>query len=406
MSRHLDDINKLKSYDEIIAERIAEWDSESATKIAKEIGKIGKMGESELKKYDIEKEAKKRWDEMLAALAVAVVLNGRDTKKAFKSEYASWHKTNEALYKSAGKEYKQPEDDKDLQKEVLNATKTNIKEMLNYTDTKALCIVDANGNAIRGQAAIQRAFTEAVDTVRNGTTNFTEAMRRTVEQLGGSGVRVDYGNGITRRLDTVVRQNLLYGLKKANTEYQEKIGKMLGADGYEIDLHANSRPSHVFMQGKQYCLGESRKIKGKLFIGFEEVDPSSPDGLSASEALNDYGCRHYRTPIICGVSEPRWSDEDIEKARQEHAREIDIDGIKGNKYFWTQKMRAIETDIRRSKDQINALKALGGNEARIRELKDRMKVFQAKYDQISNVTGIDGDAEWKRRMVKFAKSHS
>lgn len=68
----------------------------------------------------------------------------------------------------------------------------------------------------------------------------------------------------------------MYGLKKANTEYEDKIAKMLGADG-----------------------------------------------LSASEALNDYGCRHYRTPIICGVSEPRWSDADIERSKQEHTRVID-----------------------------------------------------------------------------------
>lgn len=402
----LDDLNKLKSYEDIIADRIADWESESAADIAREVARIGKMSKEEAEKYDAKKAAKERWKKMIAALAVIIVLDAKDTKRVFKGNYEDWHVKNKALYKRAGKAYKQPRDDKDLQKDIKDAAKQNIKDALNYTDTKALRILDRNGNAIRGQAAIQKAFTEAVDNVRNGSTDFTQAMRQTIEQLGGGGVRVDYGGGITRRLDTVVRQNLMYGLKKANTEYEDKIAKMLGADGYEIDLHANSRPSHVFMQGKQYCIGKTRKIGDRTFIGFEEVDPESPDGLSASEALNDYGCRHYRTPIICGVSEPRWSDADIERSKQEHARVIDIGGVNGNKYFWTQKMRAIETDIRRSKDEINALKALGGNDARIRQLQDRIKVFKAKYDQISDATGIDGDAEWKRRMVKFAKSHS
>lgn len=59
-------------------------------------------------------------------------------------------------------------------------------------------------------------------------------------------------------------------------------------------------------------------------------------------------------------------------------------------------MRAIETDIRKSKDEINALSALGGNEAKIKELKSRIKTFQSKYDEISDVTGI---AKEKRRLT-------
>lgn len=55
-------------------------------------------------------------------------------------------------------------------------------------------------------------------------------MRRTIEQLGG-GVRVKFESGVTRRLDSVVRANMMYGLKKANAEYERKIGEMMGADG-------------------------------------------------------------------------------------------------------------------------------------------------------------------------------
>lgn len=59
-------------------------------------------------------------------------------------------------------------------------------------------------------------------------------------------------------------------------------------------------------------------------------------------------------------------------------------------------MRGIEADIRKSKDEINALSALGGNEAKIKELKTRIKTFQSKYDEISGVTGI---AKEKRRLT-------
>lgn len=160
------------------------------------------------------------------------------------------------------------------------------------------------------------------------------------------------------------------------------------------------------MQGKQYCIGETRKIGGTVFIGFEERDPTSPEGQSASEALDDYGCRHYITPIICGISEPRWTKDQIEQSKRDHAKEYEIDGVKGNKYFWTQEMRKLETQIRYAKDEIEALRALGGNQATISKYKAKITRYLAEYDEITTATGIDGDVEWKRRMVKFARSGS
>ena len=51
---------------------------------------------------------------------------------------------------------------------------------------------------------------------------------------------------------------MLYGIKQANNEYNERIGEEIGATGYEIDYHSNSRPTHRFMQGRQFA-SESQK---------------------------------------------------------------------------------------------------------------------------------------------------
>lgn len=405
MTTPLDDINKLKSYEDIIADRIAEWEGESIASIAREVAKIGKMSKEDAEKLDVEKAAKKQWERIIAALAVVTVLNGKDMKNGYKYEFEQWHGKNRSLYEHVGKDFKTASHDETLQNALNAAAKRDVSTMVNYTDTTALCVYDRNGVPVRGRDAIQKAFKEAVDNVVNGNTNFTEAMRQTIEQLGGGGVRVRFESGVTRRLDTVVRANMMYGLKKANAEYERKIGEMIGADGYEIDMHQNSRPSHIFMQGKQYCIEKTRKIGGTVFVGFEERDPTSPEGQSASEALDDYGCRHYITPIICGISEPRWTKEQIEQSKKDHAKEYEIDDVKGNKYFWTQKMRKIETQIRYAKDEIEALRALGGNQATISKYKAMITRYLSEYDKITTATGIDGDVEWKRRMVKFAKNH-
>ena len=50
-----------------------------------------------------------------------------------------------------------------------------------------------------------------------------------------AGCRVNYGDGITRRLDTVVRQNMAYGIKQSHKEYNELVGREIGADGIMTD---------------------------------------------------------------------------------------------------------------------------------------------------------------------------
>lgn len=393
-----DDISKLQTYEDYIANNITEWETESIARVCRKIGKIGQMSKKELEKFDADKEAKKEWDKIVAALAIATALNIRTLKKAYISEFEAWEKQNEYLYQYRGKK---PLGVKNgaLQGIIDKAVKQNGKDILNLTNTKALSVLDRNGNPIRFQDAIYKSFGDAVKTVTEGKADFYTTMRQTVQNLGGGGCKVNYGGdpAITRRLDTVVRQNMLYGIKQANNEYNEAIAKELNCDGYEVDAHNNPRQSHYFMQGKQYCIGKSRTINGIDFVGFEEIDPTSPDGLSASKALNDYGCRHYKTPIICGVSEPRFSKEQLAQIEAENKKQYKVGDLQGNKYYFSQKMRACETEIRRCKDEINALKAFGNSEAEIKALRQRIKTVRAKYNEIAEVTGIS--TEPKRMSV-------
>ena len=70
------------------------------------------------------------------------------------------------------------------------------------------------------------------------------------------------------------------------------------------------------MQGKQYVLGKARTINGTHFESADE----------ALERLQDYGCLHYRTPIICGISDPRYSPEELKRLNEQNAKKYTIDG--------------------------------------------------------------------------------
>ena len=185
-----------------------------------------------------------------------------------------------------------------LQGIIEKAVKQNGKDILNLTNTKALSVLDRNGNPIRFQDAIYKSFGDAVKTVTEGKADFYTTMRQTVQNLGGGGCRVNYGEGITRRLDTVVRQNMAYGIKQSHKEYNAIVGREIGANGIEIDYHSKSRPSHRYMQGKQYAKGAEGKTVNGVFYPSAEKE-GVYDGL-----YEDYTCRHYETDIILGVSEP------------------------------------------------------------------------------------------------------
>lgn len=385
-----DDISKLQTYEDYIANNITKWEAESIARVCRKIGKIGQMSKEELKKFDADKEAKKEWKRIVSALAVATALNIRTLKRAYISEFEAWEKQNEYLYQYRGKKPLSVKN-RALNSIVDRAVKQNGKEILNLTSTKALSVLDRNGNPIRFQDAIYKSFGDAVKMVTEGKADFYTTMRQTVQNLGGGGCRVNYGEGITRRLDTVVRQNMTYGIKQSHKEYNEVVGREIGADGIEIDYHSNSRPSHRYMQGKQYAKGAEGKTVNGVFY------PSAEKEGVYDRLYEDYNCRHYETDIILGVSEPRYSAEELKRFDEQDKRLYKIGNIEKDGYSWSQVMRSAESEIRKCKDEINALKAFGNSDQQIKELRQRIKTVRAKYNEIAEITGIS--AEPKRTSV-------
>ena len=167
----------------------------------------------------------------------------------------------------------------------------------------------------------------------------------------------------------------------ASREYNRQIGKELGTDGIEIDLHANSRPSHRFMEGKQYAKKHGVTVNGVYYEGAD--DKGVYDRL-----YEDYNCQHYETDIILGVSEPRYSPEELTRLKAENEKQYEINGISKDGYGWSQVLRGLESDTRNAKDQINALKAFGNSETQIADLNKKIKAYKQKYNEICDVTGI------------------
>ena len=378
------DISKLEQQANILMNNVSGWEQNVLTRIGKRIKKYGKLSLADVKSINNISVVKQDMDAITKELAKVTGYNISQIEKMYGELLEEQHIANQPLYDYRDKTFVPFKDNRELQAIVRAYAKTTSETMINLAKTKALCILDHNGN-VKG---LQKYYTDVLDKavmqVTSGATDFHTAMRDSIIELGGSGVRVDYGGGITRRLDTVVRQNLLWGAKQASMEYNTMIGEELGCDGIEIDWHSNPRPSHEFMQGKQYVLGKARTING---IHFESAD-------EALERLQDYGCLHYKTPIICGISEPRYSPEELKRLNEQNAKKYTIDDKAYSGYEVTQMQRRLETAVRNEKTTRELAKASGDN-ALVKRCNDRIKALQGKYAEISEITKIPED---KKRM--------
>lgn len=374
----------LEEQAQLLANNVMGWENSTLQRIGKRIGRYGKMSLADVKAINNISVVKQDMDAITKELAKVTGYNISQIEQMYGELLEEQHLANQPLYDYRGKKFVPFAENKELQVIVRAYAKTTGETMINLAKTKALCILDHNGKQIGLQKYYTDVLDKAVMQVTTGSTDFHTAMRESIIELGGSGVRVDYGGGVTRRLDTVVRQNLLWGAKQASIEYNTMIGEELGADGIEVDFHSNPRPSHEFMQGKQYVLGKARTINGMYF---ESAD-------KALERLHDYGCLHYQTPIICGISEPRHSTEELKRLNEQNAKTYEIDGKEYSGYEVTQMQRRLEASVRNEKTTRELARASGDN-AIVKRCNERIKAYQGKYAEISEITKIPED---KKRM--------
>ena len=379
------DISKLEQQANLLMNNVAGWETSTLQRIGKRIGKYGKLSLADVKSINNIAVVKQDMDVITKEFAKVTGYNISQIEQMYGELLEEQHLANQPLYDYRGKKFVPFAENRELQAIARAYAKTTGETMINLSKTKLLCIKNEKGVTVTLQKGYTDILDKAVMQVTSGATDFHTAMRDAIVQLGGGNMRVNY-EGITRRLDTVVRQNLLWGAKQASNEYNELIAEEIGADGYEIDYHSNPRPSHAFMQGKQFCIGKSRKIDGKMFHGMEDTR-SDVSGKNVTKSLQDYGCLHYKTPIFCGISEPRYSEEELSEMKKKDEREYTINGKTGNGYFWSQEMRKLETVMRQQKG-VKVVAQASGDITTTKNANSIISACEKKYNEISEITGL------------------
>jgi len=246
--------------------------------------------------------------------------------------------------------------------EMSKATAGTLKNLTRSTGFKG----------VHGTTALKNAYRQYLDKammkMATGTFSYDQCINDCIKELAQSGLRsIDYASGRTYQLDTAARM----AVRTANSQLAGQISmhyiEKTETDLVEVSAHWGARPEHAAWQGKIY----SRSGKNKKYPNFSVCHYGDVDGL---KGIN---CRHDFYPFFEGISEPTtWPDEP--KPKEYRGKTYDY-------YHATQKQRKMERDIRATKREIEAQKAIGGDTSLL-EAQKRKQIKE--YHNFSNAMGI------------------
>lgn len=351
--------------------RIDEVNTAYLQAVGEQIKAIGKLNPSsihrlaQMRRYGAN--VRKIKQELAKALNMSVQDVQQLLEQAAKEEYAD----ADFLAVERGRRVIPLEYNYSLQRYIQTLVVQTESRFFNYSNTTNI------------DTAYQEVVSDAIDAVSRGVTDYNSAIRSSMRKLGGDGFRVTYESGVTRRLDTAIRMNILDGTRQIAQEAQRMIGEQIGADGVELSAHPYSALDHEPAQGRQYTITEYGKMQAGQ--GFQDVDGNQYTGFRRSIA--EWNCHHFASYIIIGVSPRRYTDEQLAQWRKANHKGCEIDGQHFTTYQADQLMRKLETKVREQKNIATLAKA-SGDDALRREAQAKIRDLKAKYAQVADKAGL------------------
>lgn len=254
-------------------------------------------------------------------------------------------------------------------------------------------LVDAGRTMLPPARAYRWALDSAVMQIQSGAISYNQAISNAVKQLADSGLKtVDYESGRRDQVDVAARRAVMTGVNALNQKYAEQSADYLETDLVEVSAHIGARntgnglENHESWQGGVYRWAEKPgDSKG------EYKDFVATTGYGQGAGLGGWNCRHTFYPFVEGVSEPTYSQADLDAMKGEN-RKFVFDGKEYDGYTATQMQRSIERQIRKQKRLRDAYKAAG--------LKDdetaaniKLRRLNDKYKEFSKAAGLPEQKE-------------
>jgi hypothetical protein len=384
---------------ERVVERLTSRIEEANTYIVQEMGKtikkIKTVTPSEARKLEQIIKYGGDYDKIKRKLAQVTKLNLKDIEQIFEEVAKRDYEFAEKFYAYKKKKYIPFDENTALKAQVKALAGEAAKEYVGITQTEAVGLVLTDLKGKKTFKKLQTAYNDMVDTavmsVVQGKSSMGDEIQRLVKKIGGNGLKsLNFENGRTMRLDSAIKMQMRGAIRNLHNQIQEQLGEEFGADGVEITVHLNPAPDHAKVQGRQFSNEEFEKFQ-------TDQDSVSYDGVkfpAESEetgrdrrSISEYNCYHYIFAIVLGISEPEYTDKQLQEIIDRSEKGFEYDGKQYTTYEGTQLQRQIETEIRRQKDiQIMAREA--DEPDVIDEAQKKITVLNRKYKEVSAAAGL------------------
>ncbi|MCH5210430.1 MAG: hypothetical protein J1F01_05635 [Oscillospiraceae bacterium] len=316
-----------------------------------------------------------------------------EIKKIIKTIAQDAYKDAKAFYDYREIPYIPYAENEALQTIVEGVRRVTLADYTNLSNSTAFMLRDPTNPLIIRPTPIaltyQTVIDRAVQSVAMGIESYNTLIPNAIRDLTQRGITVvdyttDEGKPHRVRLDTVVRRNILDGIRDVQQKTQEYIGEQIGADGVEISVHEFSAPDHEPIQGHQFSNEEYEKLQTGQ--PFEDVNGVKFGAIE--RPIGVWNCRHRTFHIILSHSKPIYTLEQLEEIKKRNADGITITDRDGNevqktKYWCTQKMRDYELRLRKAKEGEAAAEA--ANETDLEnEYKSKIYRLQNEYKAFCN----------------------
>ena len=292
-----------------------------------------------------------------------------------------------SVWKEAGKELTDNSYLKELMDAFTAQTNGELKNMTQTTGFKTMSGYEGIENAYR------RELDKAVIKICSGTFSQDKVVRDVVHDLAQSGLRsIDFASGYSMQLDTAARLAIRTGCHQLAGKIQDENIKQTGENLVYVSKHWGARnkgtghANHEQWHGRVYFIKEgkdyseeAKRIGQDYITDLWRATGYSVDGAHESDptGLYGYNCRHRHYVWFEGASSlPK---------EQAEPKPVTIDGKTYDYYAMTQKMRAMERNIRALKREKEAEEALGND---TRELQVKIKEKTAKYKEFCKMCGV------------------
>ena len=381
-------------------------------KMGESVKKIGTLTPSQAQELGQMLKYGGDYEKIAQELARLTDMNVADIYKIFEEVAKNDWQFAKQFYKYRGIKYI-PFDENDVLKRQVNAiAKITAEEYLNLARTSVLGYAIKNSSGQLMFRNIKQVYHELIDeailNVSQGKETFDEAMYRKLKEIGESGLKVVYPttyigkdgkeHHYVRRLDSAIRMNMKDGLRTLHNETQQQFGKEFKSDGVEISVHLNPAPDHQFVQGHQFSNEEFEKFQtdedSKSYDGTFYPAESEETGHDR-RSIGEYNCYHYVFSIVLGISQPEYTNEQLQQIIDKNNEGFDFEGKHYTNYEGTQLQRKIELEIRKAKDN-QILGKASNNTPLINESQQRIRLLNDKYKKLNQASGLPSSIDRAR----------